>query len=504
MDLGTDESRSVVTPAACGSSTPVQVLCEQAVYTCLCTAAGQGYRVIAASAGLSSHDFSEIVRYAPALGGLCVDSPEAAGISFFPISNDRYAILHTCHAGKEPTGRGGRRTYTRIFVIQADDLRRFRNNPFAFVRAVAAEGGASVDLAADVILPPLALSPERGLSPPAFDLAGGAISERWIATATDLLLSGHAVAFSAGTEGTVLAELILLTIPAPIRPRVSLSAGVTFAVSRPHRLVVLANVLPQTRERIAGSEYVFLDSSTDPRSAPSISHPWARAVDRFIETRRTNALIGMLADRFGEKDVKALERIGALCLALDGAASNSLENLIDVAMPYVGLSADLPLERELARQVVRLVRHRFSSLISHADCGQLSNVWQRMLGSEPRTPEAARLVEESSALAVTRMACLDPVEAMRMILQHGASAADHSSADLEYARRTVMTCVAAWIAQAAEEELAVACGVLEDWCHRYPEDTTATENLDHLRLRMTEMAPAPTAEEPVEAGFGAE
>jgi len=482
-----------------------KVVCEQAVYTCVCTAACQGYRVIAASEGLSSHECNEIVRYAPALGGLCVDSPEATGVSFFPISDDRFAILHTCHAGKEPTGRGGRRTYTRIFVIRADDLRRFRNNPFALVRAVAAEGGLVVDLAADVTLPRLALSPERGLSPPVFDFAGGPISEKWIAPATDRLLSGSEVAFLAGAEGAVLAELILLTIPAPARSQISLSTGVTFAVSRPHRLIVLANVSPQTRERIAGTEYVFLDSSADSGSAPGASHPWARTVDRFIETRRTHALIGMLADRFGEGDVKALERIGELCLALENAASNRLENLIDVAIPYVGLSADLPLERELARQVVRLVRHRFSSLISHADCGQLSNAWKRMLASEPRTPEAARLVEESAALAVTRMSCLDPVEAMRMILDSGAAmTADHSATDLEYARQTVMTCVATWIAQAAEEDLTAAGGVLEDWCCRHPEDAAAAENLDHLRLRTAEISQSAATNEPVEVGAAAE
>ncbi|MGQ9650358.1 MAG: GAP1-N2 domain-containing protein [Phycisphaerae bacterium] len=489
MDLPADESRPVVTPADADSLAAGRIACEQAVYTCLCNAAGQGYRIIAASSGLSSRDCGEIARYTPAMGGLCADTPEATGVSFFPISDMRFAVLYTCHAGKEPTGRGGRRTYTRIFVVRAADLRRFRNNPFALLRAAHAEGATTVDLTADVKLPQLFLSPERGLPTPAFEFAGRAVPQRWIAAATDRLLSGDAVAFSAGVEGAALAELLLLTIPAPIRPEISFSVGVNFTVSRPHRLVVLANVVAGTRERIAGTEYVLLDAAADPGSAPPVNHKWARAVGRFIETRRTKALISMLADRFGEKDVKALERIGELCLALDNAASNSLDNLIDIAMPYVGLSADLPLERELARQVVRLVRHRFSSLISHADDGQLSNVWKRMLGSEPRTPEAARLVEESAALAVTRMSCLDPVRAMRMVLEHEQTVAmERSATDLEYARRTVTACMATWIAQAMEEQLTDAAGVLESWCLRHPEDAAATQNLEQLRLRMTETA----------------
>jgi len=187
-----------------------------------------------------------------------------------------------------------------------------------------------------------------------------------------------------------------------------------------------------------------------------------------------------------------------LCLALDSAASNNLESLIEVAMPYMGASAELPLERELARQVVRLVRHRFSSLISHADCGQLSGTWRRMMAVEPRTPEADRLVEESAALAVTRMSCINPVEAMRMILDTGdAGIVSRAATYLDYARQAVMTCVAAWIGQAAPEDLIAAGQVLEDWCRRYADDATAAGILCELRARVEQLVQAATCEEPL-------
>ena len=170
-------------------------------------------------------------------------------------------------------------------------------------------------------------------------------------------------------------------------------------------------------------------------------------------------------------------------------------------MPYVGISAKLPLERELARQVVRLVRHRFSSLISHADCGQLSAMWRRMTAVEPRTPEADRLVEESAALAVTRMSCLNPVEAMRMILEGGqATIVSRAAVDLDYARQTVMTCVAAWVGQAPPEELTAGGQVLEDWCQRHPEDAAAAESLSRLRARVEQLAQAAASEASLEVG----
>lgn len=259
MDLGTDASHPTVAPAVHEATGSGKVVCEQAVYTCICTPAGHGYRVIASSSGLPPQDCGEIIHCAPAFGGLCVDSPEAAGVSSFPISNDRHAILHTCHAGKEPTGRGGRRTYTRIIVMETDGLRRFRNNPFAVIRAVSAMGGLVVDLTADVALPQLTVLPEWARASPAFEFAGKAVPQEWIACMTDRLLAGGTVAVSTGSETQTLAELVLLTLPAPARREVSLSAGVTFAISRPHRLVVLANVSPQTRDRILSTDYVFLD-----------------------------------------------------------------------------------------------------------------------------------------------------------------------------------------------------------------------------------------------------
>lgn len=481
-------------------SGPDQVVCEQAVYTCVCTAASKGYRIIAASSGLSPQECGEILRCTPGLGGLCVDSPEAVGTSFFPLGDGRYAVLHTCHAGKEPTGRGGRRTYTRIIVVDSAGLRRFRNNPFALVRAASVAGSLAVDLKTDVTLSQLVLSPEWGQAQPAFEFAGNSISEKWIAHVCDRLLAGQAAIVSAGSDMQALAELILLAVPAPIRPEISFSEGVTFSVSRAHRLIVLANVESQTRDRIAGTDYVFLDSADDPSTAPTPSHPWARTIGRFIETRRTASLIGMLADRFSESDVKALDRLGELCLALDSAASGDMNNLIEVAMPYVGTNAELPLERELARQVVRLVKHRFSSLISHANCDQLSSVWRRMLAAEPRSSEAARLIEESAALAVTRMSCLDPLQAMRMILEtKEATTAGHSATDLDYARQTVVTCVAGWVTQAPVEDLAPAVSVLEAWCEQNAEDAAAAESLDVARSRIAEAAQPPETEESVEA-----
>lgn len=479
------------------------VVCQQAVYTCLRGPAGCGYRVIAAGDGLSARQWNQIIRYAPAMDGLCVDSPEAVGTSFFAAGDGRYAVLHTCYAGKEPTGRGGRRTYTRIVVVDRDGLRRFRNNPFALIRAARVAGGLTVDLTADVVLPPLRLSPQSGLVTGAYDWAGGPACGQWMARVVDRLLAGRPVVVATDVDTQRAGELILLTVPMPIRPWISLSAGVTPAVSRPHRLVVLANVSPQVRQRIGATGYELVDAAGDPAGDAPAEHPWARTVGRFILTRRTGALVSMLADRFGPRDVAVLDRIGQLCLALEEAASGDVERVIDAAMPYVGIDAELPLERELARQVVRLARHRFASLIAHAGSRELSGVWQRMTAATPHSPEAARLIEECAALAVTRLCCLDPVGTMRMILETTREETQRGAADVQYARRTASQCVAGWVSAATADELGDAAAVLEAWCGRYPDDADVAGSLEVLHARLAGGADGRCGDEAVEVGAAA-
>ena len=110
MDRGSNPGGLTAPDADAPSVDSASVTCDQAIYTCIKSPTGQGYRIISASPGLEPSERGEILRRTPAVNGLCIDDADAIGVSFFPLSSGRHAILHTCHAGMEPTGRGGRRT----------------------------------------------------------------------------------------------------------------------------------------------------------------------------------------------------------------------------------------------------------------------------------------------------------------------------------------------------------------------------------------------------------
>jgi len=386
MDCPEDAGLRALNRLADGPPVPGVVLCEQATYTAVRSQSGQGYRVTAQSGGIPASEISEIVRCTPAVGGLCADSPDAVGVSFFPLRSGRYAVLHTCHAGKEPTGRGGRRAYTRVVVVDAAGLRPFRNNPFALLRAVGAAGGLEVDLTPAQILPQITLAP--GSHPPSnrFSAAMKQLGKRCGGCLADRLLAGDSMVASVEADSLALAEMALLVLPAPMRPSISCSAGVNFSISRRHRFVAIEGDPRRARQRIHGTPYAFVNLTTEADPMPRLDHPWSRAVQRLFEAQPADPLPTAVADRFADEDMAALNRIADLCIALEKARSVDLPDLIDLATPYLSLHAPSPLERDLARQMIRLTTDRLTSLIPHADAQSLAGLWQRLLLLTPQLP----------------------------------------------------------------------------------------------------------------------
>ena len=101
------------------------VRCAQAIFTSLRGPTGSGYRLVATSGGLSRDERQQIATRSPSHDALCDPGPEATALSFYPLDSGRLCLAHSCYAGLEGSGRGGRRTYTRAVVIDAPGLARF-------------------------------------------------------------------------------------------------------------------------------------------------------------------------------------------------------------------------------------------------------------------------------------------------------------------------------------------------------------------------------------------
>lgn len=113
---------------------------EQAVFTSAATSAGDGYRLVANSPGVTAEDAHELTVWGPSHHSLCDHSPTAISINFQRLQSGNYCISRTANAGSEYSRRQGPRVYTQFLVVNADTFARFANNPFALIRAATAQG----------------------------------------------------------------------------------------------------------------------------------------------------------------------------------------------------------------------------------------------------------------------------------------------------------------------------------------------------------------------------
>ncbi|RME37117.1 MAG: hypothetical protein D6788_10140, partial [Planctomycetota bacterium] len=94
----------------------ITVECDQAVFTSLRTPMGEGYRVVAASAGVRPEERRVITRVSPSHDSLCDDGRESKervrALACYPLPTGRLCIALSLPAGNEHTGRGGLRVYT--------------------------------------------------------------------------------------------------------------------------------------------------------------------------------------------------------------------------------------------------------------------------------------------------------------------------------------------------------------------------------------------------------
>jgi len=424
-----------------------------------------------------------------------MDAPDAVGVSFFPLGRERYCILHTCYAGKEPSGRGDRRTYTRGVVTDLSGLRQFGDNPFALLGAVGRVGGLSVDLKLPPSLPRITLA---GDMPGSGEDPLPRIPEHQaghLGLLTDHLVAGGSAVAVTDADPMALAETVLRALPVSMRRSLSLSVGVPFSISRAHRLIVIVGDAEPARRLTRGTPYRLADLTTDDDALPELDHPWARTVHRFAEAGRIDSLIEIASNRLDEADMPAIEPIARICTDLLEVASAGIDAAIDLVAPHLHQDAPCALQRDLACQLVDEVRDRLVSSIADAQEDALDPCWRKLLGLMSHLPEASPFVTALVPLVAGRMSRVAPLPSMRMILgAHAIQPLCVTSDAFDRARMEVSMGIAEWTSQAPESDLNEAAALLRAWCERFADDGAAARALSHVtgRLAADERAPADT------------
>ncbi|MGB9624497.1 MAG: hypothetical protein ACPMAQ_06495 [Phycisphaerae bacterium] len=459
------------------------VTCDQAIFTCIRSALGQGYRIVAASNGLHHTESVEIASRSPSGDGLCDNTPTAFGVAFVPLSTGRYAVLHSTYAGKEPTGRGGLRAYTRAFVLDADALRRFHNNPFDVLRAAEAAGLLRADLTPARTLQPARLITGTRTARSCFAAAMSRVGHAWITHCVEKLLSDETVIVHTTGDLPAVAEAVLLSVPGILRPAIALSAGVRFSIARLARLTVIHGEAARAQQAVRGRSLAFADTTRTPPHPPG--HPWALAVERFLTSARTDRLLSLTGDGFNEADVAEIERIGNACLDLDNLDTAQPAEVIDTAAAYLERPVRCPLGETLSHRIIERARGRLNALLSQAGAAELAGIWRDLAPPAGPSPQIISFASEVAGLAIARMSALAPLEAIRMTIE----AADRGwfarvPEELRRVADSVVARVAAWTASATAPEMDAARSRLTAWCRRFPNDTAASQLLSCIEQRL--------------------
>jgi len=257
-----------------------EVRCEQAIFTSVRTATGQGYQLIASSSGICAEEKVEITRRSASHESLCATDAEPVGLMSYRLSTGRHCITYCCHAGCEHTARGGQRVYSHIIVLEPENYRQFHCDPVGVHRALA----QVVTQNGPQLKPPPRLEPLTLTIPSAADsladLSEAGLSE-WVPTLAAGLLTSRRLIFVGAPDPLRLLRLTLLCLPVDVRETVDVSCDLKFSPARNLQLILIPQADLQLRRLIAGQDIELRRADTLPPDCPPACGPWFRLLSRW-------------------------------------------------------------------------------------------------------------------------------------------------------------------------------------------------------------------------------
>jgi hypothetical protein len=267
------------------------VSAEHAVFTSVRSPWGRGYRIIAASAGISADEKREIVQRAPSHQSICAGSPHGWGLASFTMQSGRRCVLVAEKAGVEHSARGDCRVHVQVVVMEPAAYRRLRCDPRGVAFAARAALGADwLNDQPPANLPRLTLESQsgragheadRGPAPGAADLDG------LLATLSGLL-RGRRILVHGPPDPLRALAWIWSGVPAAVRDMLALSCGLRFSPGRNFPLL-LTEMPPGQRQQV-GCDHDF-----DVIDWHAAEAPHAGEFDRWLDFARARWAAGELA-----------------------------------------------------------------------------------------------------------------------------------------------------------------------------------------------------------------
>lgn len=334
-----------------------RIAVDQAVFTSVGTAMGQGYRLIAASGGVRADERQEITQRSPSHAAICSESAEAQAISVYPLRSGRYVIAHTIHAGAEQTERGGFRVHTHVAVLDENAYETFEHNPVrvrdALQRSVAREPFLDPSVRLEALELDVGLGAIRRN-------ASREIIERFLPAAASLL-GGQRDVLVIDHSAEAVFEWSLLALPVTMRRTIAASVGLTHSPSRRMQLTVMDAVPNDPRRFPPALTMRAIRAGSGAATGPTPFDPWLRLVARWWHETRYRDLSN-LTSRVQTSDAGSLGRVAQLCDAIDAlslADEDALQHAVRSGGPIVPRT---DLERELQDRLVQRATQRLAEM----------------------------------------------------------------------------------------------------------------------------------------------
>ncbi len=373
---------------------------DHAVFTSSETRMAQGYRIVASSANLTADEKKHITTASPSHSAMCPINDDNIGLSFYPLRSGRYCIARTTHAGLEQTARGGQRVLTQSFVLSADQLLAFDNNPFAILGALNRGGAFEFDELPKGQLEPIELDAPTGTSsfntsivddPATFILLANTF-------ATDAMIT-----IGVGDIVSLL-ETALMFLPRPLRLNYSFTMGLKFALSRRYRLHAIGEADLATKRVIRGQPIQLVEDLRK-NTPESPSHPWTDLWTDCVGVGKLDMLASLASDEFDSTDDHTLSEVATYQKAINHIADEPLEALLAGWQPVS--DDELPetnIERTMLKRYITAKKSRTITAMSTADASTLTPCWS-WITQLALSDENIRKACEAAANRIDELTC---------------------------------------------------------------------------------------------------
>ena len=456
---------------------------EQAIFTSATRASSEGYRLIAASSGIGSAERRVIQRCAPSHASLTTASDVARAISFFALPDGRLCVARSTHVGMEQTGRGGRRVYTHLLVLAADDFAAFDSNPFHILRLAEHAGVLTPDVDASGTLDPIALTPQPdGRAVERVTIGLDRVEPHRLRYVVERLIAGAKLVVLAPSAAAEIAEAVLLAVPAPMRPEISFATGLKFSLTRQFTFHLLESGDGSPPRRLRGAGLEVLDLTGRQPLPASEGSDWARMVETLWADRAIDDLLGVSACMQLDTTNDGLDRLATLTLGMHRINKSTRSEAIAAGVRVVGSSSQTGAETEAVEHFWPRLADRLVTVWPVPQDDAARGDWPVVAKWPRRSARVATHLSKALATLLTRIAGMDPTDAMAQALVLAREPGEPWAEVIETCEATLIERLAAWARSnddAASSERAPT--LAEEWHRVRPDSVLATETLNALR-----------------------